>query len=760
MKGLRFDDRQAAMRAIQPGDSAHSRLIAMATGVGGKFMPPTGPRLSADEVALLRAWIDRGAPWPDATAKPGLWSLQPIGNPPPPAVHNRAWPINPIDNFVLARLESEGIEPSPAADRATFIRRVTLDLTGLPPTPQELENFLADRRPDAYERLVDRLLDSPHYGEKWARYWLDLAHYADSDGYEKDLERPWAWRYRQWVIDAFNRDMPYDQFAIEQIAGDELPHATVEQKVATGFFRQTLTNREAGVDRREARFEQLVDRTGTFATVWLGMTVRCAQCHDHKYDPIKQKDFYQILAYFNRAREADIDAPVPGEIGPYLAAKPEYDRNRAGVLKEFDIPALQKEWESRMLRAMDDPGKNLDWDFAVTSFRAMVDHGERIMRTPLAERGERLEWRLTGYFVRNSGPDFSKQKETVQKLRTARTKLDALEKAFPGVTQAYALEDDPVPPATHIAERGDYRREGAAVEPGTPSFLQSARASTRLELARWLTSPDNPLVARVALNRLWQEMFGRGIAATSDDFGTQGERPSHPGLLDYLAGDFRDRGWSVKRTLRQIALSATYRQSSSVRPELESKDPGNLLLARQSRIRLPAELIRDEALAASGLLDPEIGGRSFKPPQPAGVAELSYRNNVKYQETTGPQRYRRGLYIHYQRTAPHPFLTNFDEPDSDLPCTRRRASDTALQSLNLLNDPVFFEAAGALAFRVQQEAPGPGFDDRLNYAFALCLGRKPTAREKDRLSTYFHQQQDWTGVSRVLLNLDEFVTRE
>jgi Protein of unknown function (DUF1553). len=337
---------------------------------------------------------------------------------------------------------------------------------------------------------------------------------------------------------------------------------------------------------------------------------------------------------------------------------------------------------------------------------------------------------------------FSKQKEVASKLKEARSKLDALAKSFPGVTQAYALEDDPQPPVTHIALRGDYRREGAEVEPGTPSFLPPARAMTRLELAKWLVSPENPLVARVAVNRLWQEMFGRGIVGTSDDFGTQGERPSHPELLDYLAGDFRDHGWSVKRMLRQIALSATYRQSSNARPDLESKDPANILLARQSRIRLTAELIRDEALTASGLLDPEIGGRSIKPPQPPGVSELTYgKNNAKWQESTGPQRYRRGLYIHYQRTSPYPFLANFDEPDSNLSCTRRRASDTALQSLNLLNDPVFFEAAGAMAWRIQQEAPGSGFEDRLNYAFELCLARKPTASERDRMSTYFHQSR-------------------
>ena len=308
MKNLRLDDRQTAMRAIQPGDSAHSRLIDMVTGKGGKFMPPSGPHLTDAEIATLRAWIDGGAKWP-GTAPVGLWSLQPI---------RRPAGVQGVDEFILARLKKEGVKPSPPADRATLIRRVSLDLTGLPPTPQEVDEFLNDRRPDAYARVVDRLLASPHYGEKWARYWLDLAHYADSDGYEKDLERPWAWRYRQWVIDALNRDMPYDEFTIEQIAGDELPGATVEQKVATGFFRQTLTNREAGVDQRETRFEQLVDRTGTFATVWLGLTVRCAQCHDHKYDPIKQKDFYQILAYFNRAMETNIDAPMPGELDPYL----------------------------------------------------------------------------------------------------------------------------------------------------------------------------------------------------------------------------------------------------------------------------------------------------------------------------------------------------------------------------------------------------------------------------------------------------------
>src|SRR5260221_611952 len=509
-KGLGLADGQAAMRVIASGDSAHSPLIAMVTGAGGKVMPPSGSRLSKSEVALLRAWVDQGAPWPDSAAKPGLWSLQPIAHPAPPAVQNAAWPVNVIDRFVLARLEAEKMSPAASADRATLLRLVSVDLTGLPPAPDEVRGFLADNRPDAYERLVDRLLASPHYGEKWARYWLDLAHYADSDGYEKDLERPWAWRDRKRGIDALNRDLPYDRFAIDQIAGDELSDASVEQKVATGFFRQTLTNREGGVDRKEARFEELIDRTGTFGTVWLGMTIRCAQCHDHKYDPIKQKDFYQILAYFDRELEADIDAPLPGELQPYRYAKPEYDRKRAELLNESDVATLQNEWETGMRAAMDNPGKKLDWDFAVTAFRASFEHADRIMRKPAAERTEREQHRLTNYFLASSGPVFSKQKETSEKLKAVRVKLQALDKALPVVTQAYAMENDPKAPATHIALRGDYRRDGAEVEPAPPSFLPPGPAKTRLELAKWLVSTANPLTARVAVNRLWQEMFGRG----------------------------------------------------------------------------------------------------------------------------------------------------------------------------------------------------------------------------------------------------------
>lgn len=759
--GLRLDSRAAALRVIKPGDSAASRIFTMVSGAGPKVMPPVGDRLTPQQVSLLKTWIDQGAKWPESLDTTH-WSFRPIQHPEPPAVHDRAWPANAIDRFILARLESEQIAPSPLADLATLLRRVSLDVTGLPPTLEETAAFLNDKRPDAYERVVDRLLDSPHYGEKWARYWLDLAHYADSDGYEKDLVRPFAWRYRQWVIGALNHDMPFDEFAVEQIAGDELANASTEQKVATGFYRNTLTNREAGVDRAEARFEQLIDRTGTTGTVWLGLTVRCAQCHDHKYDPIKHKDFYQIFAYFNNADEADIDAALPGELGPYLAALPDYQKNCASLLAEYEIPKLQPVWEANIRKAMDEPGKVLDWDFAVTAIRASLDHAEKIIRLAPEQRTARQHKALTDYFVRNYGPDIEKDAAVSAKLKDARKKLDALDESFPALTQAQAIEDNPQPSATHIHLRGDYKQNGAEVYPDTPGFLPHLPPGvkpTRLSLAQWIVSPENPLTARVAVNRMWQELFGRGLVATSDDFGTQGDRPSHPALLDWLATEFHQRGWSQKQMLKLILMSSAYRQSSRARPDLESRDPENIYLARQSRLRLSGELIRDQALAVSGLLNPVIGGKSVRPPQPAGVAELGYANSVKWKESTGADRYRRGLYIHYQRTTPYPFLANFDEPDSSLTCTRRRASNTPLQSLNLLNDPVFYEAARALAWRVENETHG-SFEDRLNYAFELCLNRKPTPKEKDRLATYFHVQPDWVGLSRVILNLDEFITRE
>ncbi len=803
MNGLRLDDRESALKGgnsgpvIVPGDSAASKLIIRITSSQKGFaMPPVGAPLAAAEVANLRKWIDDGAKWP-AAEKPAPtggalathWSFLPVKRPPAPDVRDRAWVRNPIDGFVLSRLEAENIVPSPEADRRKLLRRVSLDLTGLPPTPQELAAFLADNRPDAYERAVDRLLASPHYGEKWARQWLDLAHYADSDGYEKDRTRPWAWRYRQWVIEALNRDMPFDEFTIDQLAGDLLPHSTVDEIAGTGFLRNTLTNREAGVDRKEARFEQIINRTNTVATTWLGLTMGCAQCHNHKFDPISQKDYYAMFAFFDNAEEQNIDAPLAGEVGPYLAALPAYRSKREAILGKYKVRELADTWETRLRKAYIEQGKDLEWDFSVTEFRAGYDRADKALKEDRTKRPRREKDRIIDFFLGSIGPDFSKDKALADSLKEARKELNELAAELPQYSQAPAMETDASIPPTRLHIGGDYGNTGDVVQPDTPSVLPplDAKMHDRLALARWLVSRKNPLTARVAVNRLWQELFGTGIVRTSEDFGSQGETPSHPELLDCLASEFMDRGWSTKQMLRLVVTSATYRQSSDTRKELESRDPENRLLARQSRMRLPAELVRDAALSASGLLDPEIGGKSVRPPQPAGVAELGYANSVKWVETSGKERYRRGLYIHYQRTTPYPLLSNFDAPDSNTTCSRRRRSNTPLQALNLLNDPVFFEAAEALAVRVLREEAGADFPNKLDHAFELCLGRPPKAHERERLSHYFDAEKAayqadaksaegmlhvaienipageraaWVAVARVLLNLDEFITRE
>ena len=816
MSGLRLDQKQSALQVIQPGNSAASLLIHMVAGTGKKVMPPIGARLTAKEIGLLRAWIDQGVDWPAepaaATANAGgagstLWSLQPIRRPDPPAVSDHAWPRNPIDNFILAKLESEGIAPSPEASKPTLIRRLSLDIVGLPPTPEEVTAFLDDNRPDAYERLVDRLLASPHYGEKWGRYWLDLARYADSDGYEKDRSRPWAWRYRQWVIEALNRDMPYDQFTIEQLAGDLLPNRTTDMLVATGFNRNTLTNREGGTDPEQFRDEQVLDRAATLGTVWLGLTVGCAQCHNHKYDPISQKEFYQLTAFFNTQEEVNIPAPLPGELGPYLEARPAYERKRRELLDEYKIPENEADWENKLRYAEQHPTEHDDWIFAYGEFTHNIDNGKKVLFMAPEKRSEVQQTALTDYFLSSCGNLYPKAHCEELKLSEVRQKLNQLNATLPPLSYAPVLLESDTPPKTYIHIKGDWRDHGAEVHPGMLAVLPPFPAGepvTRLTLARWLVSPENPLTARVAVNRIWQELFGRGIVNTSDDFGTMGDRPSHPELLDWLATEFEGAGgpspWSMKRMVRTIVTSAAYRQSSKARPELEQSDPDNTLVARQKRLRLPAELVRDEALYAADLLDLRIGGRSVKPPQPKGVAELSYANSVKWVESTGADRYRRGLYIHFQRTTPYPQLTNFDAPNSNLSCTRRERTNTPLQALNLLNDPVFLEAAQGLALRVLREGPGgvpgspggpeagsTGFRDRLNYAFEVTLGRTPNARETERLGTFFDEtmkslrdhpqtvadmfpnrlegvpQLDaaaWVELSRVLLNLDEFITRE
>jgi hypothetical protein len=792
MSGLRLDQKDAALKGgasgsdILPGKSAESRLIRLVAGLEKKVMPPVGARLTAEEIGLLRAWIDQGVDW---SSKVPHWSFQKIQRPPVPAVRERGWPRNAVDNFILARLEREGIAPSPEAGKLTLLRRVSLDLTGLPPTPGEVREYLSDNRPDAYERLVDRLLDSPHYGEKWARYWLDLARYADSDGYEKDRSRPWAWRYRHWVIDALNRDMPFDEFTVEQLAGDLLPNHNVDTLVATGFNRNTLTNREGGTDPEQFRDEQVLDRAATMGTVWMGLTVGCAQCHNHKYDPISQKEFYQLTAFFNTQEEVNIQAPLAGELGPYLAARPDYDRRRRDLLQEYKIPEALADYESKLRESALHPGHHEDWDFAYGEFTHTVDNARKVLFLDPAKRSEVQQTAILDVFLGSCGNLYPKEHCDELKVREVRAKLNELNAKLPQISYAPVLLRNDTPPKTYIHVKGDWRDRGAEVEPGTLAVLPPLPAGerpTRLALARWLVSPDHPLTSRVTVNRIWQEAFGRGIVFTSEDFGTQGDRPTHPELLDWLASEFIERGWSTKQMVRLLVTSSTYRQSSHARPELTEKDPGNTLLARQSRLRLPAELIRDEALFASGLLDLRVGGRSVKPPQPKGVAELSYAGSVKWEESTGPDRYRRGLYIHFQRTVPYPQLMNFDEPAAGLACTRRERTNTPLQALNLMNDPVFFEAAQALAFRILRESTG-AFRDRLHFAYAVTLGREPSAREAERMGRYFDdasrglqanpetvaalfpnrlegvpqaEAAAWVELSRVLLNLDEFISKD
>ncbi|MBA3974847.1 MAG: hypothetical protein C0504_11595 [Candidatus Solibacter sp.] len=792
--GLRFDDPAAALEGgysgpvIVPGNSAASKLIHRVTSdKDGVRMPPAGPALSAAEIATLKSWIDSGADWPrtsaakPAASKQTLWSFQPITQPDPPTPKNAAWTRNPIDNFILARLEKESIAPSPEAPKTTLIRRLAFDLTGLPPTPAEVAAFLADSSPDAYDRLVDRLLASPHYGEQRARAWLDQARYGDSDGLEKDRTRPWHWRWRDWVINAYNTGMPFDRFTVEQLAGDLLDHPRPDQLIATGFHRNTLTNREGGADPEESRFEQLVNRTNTTSTVWLGLTVGCAQCHDHKFDPISQKDYYALYAFFNNSSERDIDAPLPGETGPWMRARPAYLAERARLMDLYAVPRLQLEWEASVLQAMNNPGADLDWDFIVANSRPMFDRFEEVISTPSASRSASDRERLMYWFISNTGPDKNRNQEALAGLRDFRKRLAELDAKQPRLAQAPIMVESPHPPKTRLAVRGDFRAKGIEVLPAALASLPplpEGAPRNRLTFARWLVSNDNPLTARVTVNRLWQEMFGRGLVLTSEDFGTQGAPPTHPELLDWLASNFRDNGWSVKQTLRLIVTSATYRQSSNSRPGLLEKDPENTLLARQSRIRLQAEQIRDAALSAAGLLNDAIGGPSVRPPQPKGIAELGYAGSVKWNDDEGPSRYRRGLYIHFQRTTPYPMLMNFDAPDSNVACSRRRRSNSPLQALNLLNDPVFFEAAQALALRLSHQ---PDSARRFDDAFLLALGRTPSAAERARLAALLDSsatalsanaqaaadllpvnpnEAAWVNVARVLLNLDEFITRE
>ena len=735
------------------------------------------------------------------------WSFQPITRSASPAVRdNDGWSRNPIDSYVLEQLQKNDRQPSPTASHETSIRRVTLDLIGLPPALPDFDEFIADERPDAFERVVDRLLASPHYGERWARPWLDLCHYGDTDGHLTDQLRPVAWRYRDWVINALNANLPFDEFTISQLAGDlvkgnsrKVPPATDDPILGTGLLRQTLSNREGGADLEEYRVEQIVDRTAMVGTIWLGLTVGCARCHDHKYDPLTQKEFFQLYSFFDQADEINIDAPLPSEREAYLQTRPEYNRQRRDLIEPYrtGLTTLQKAWEAKVLHARAHPGEDHVWDRQWELLGLIWGgglgegqlEGTEIVKLGWENRTPRQQDDLLDYFLERGSVTDEKQFAGL-KLGELRNQLVALKKQFRlgMATRAPVMMTSQTPRQTYLHERGEFRSPGPNVEPALPDWLiASHQASSgalretkniaqnppsRLGLAHWLVSGDHPLTARVTVNRMWQEFFGKGIVATPDDFGARGARPTHPKLLDWLAAQFSDSGWNVKAMHRKIVCSATYRQSSRPRPDLIERDPGNSLLARQSSLRVPAETVRDSILAVSGVLSIGIGGPGVYPAQDERVTMEAFGSNT-WATSKGADQYRRSIYTFIQRTSPFAQSITFDAPSPQRLCARRDRSNTPMQALTLLNDPAIQQISQAFAESLS--LPEAHSDrERISMAFRRCLTRSATNDELDRLEKYVERQRaasrdsaqttsghsEWADLASVLINLHEFIVRD
>ena len=978
--GLRLDAARLAISggdqgpAIIPGKGSDSLLVKVLRGEGDtSAMPYEKPPLDKKTIGLISRWIDQGAKYPadepvaqTPRRKSDHWSFQPIKSPLPPTPKQAAWVRNGIDAFILSRLEREGLTPSPEASRGTLIRRLHLDLLGTLPSADDVQAFLADTSPNAYEKLVDRILASPQYGERWGRHWLDIARYADSDGFTIDKARK-IWKYRDWVIDAFNRDLPFDRFAIEQTAGDLLPTPTLSQLVATGFHRNTLINQEGGTNDEQFRVEAVVDRVNTTGGVFLGLTLGCAQCHTHKYDPISQRDFYRLYAIFNSCEDnndANRSAPLISVPTSNQTSRQELLKEELAAaqvpLKAYDKQLLQRQraWEKQVamgvdpkwttvkpthwttaegavLTRLDDnslfvdfsippndtytvtaivpdgnisafriealtheglpkkgPGRASNGNFVLSEVNAFIspltdpesakqhatdpttishalaDHSQSgypaahaidgnkktgwainvtsgslnvdrqaiflLKETASFPQGARLTVKmlqnnsaknyLLGRFrlsvtssptqalsvpgpirkIAQKAPDQRSPEEATliqnafkesdtgraplaKRVTELSKQLDDLNNSIP---TTMILRELSQPRESHIQIRGNFLEKGARVTPGVPEVLPPLTVTkglgNRLDLAKWLVADDNPLTARVTVNRFWQRFFGLGIVETENDFGTQGIAPEHPELLDWLASEFVRIGWGTKAIHRLIVTSSTYRQDSRIRPELLAKDPRNKLLARQSRIRLEAETIRDISLSASRLLTHQLGGPGVYPPQPAGIYALT-QNKKSWPESQGAARYRRGLYIYFWRSSPYPFLPTFDAPDATTSCTQRSRSNTPLQALTLANDRVFLEMSQGVAERILSLGTSDD-ESRIRHAFTLCLSRKPTDRELEALTEFVHQQREhfraaekdakllapthipagattadaaaWTATARVLLNLDEFITRE
>jgi hypothetical protein len=920
--------------AIVAGDSLKSGVMQRVTSDDPDVqMPPKdfGKPLNETQIALLKKWIDGGANF----AK--HWSFEPIQRPKLPAIKVSSLLRNPIDHFVVDELGRRQISPSPEADRHTLIRRVYLDLLGLPPSIEDVDRFMADARDDAFKKLLDQVLESPHFGERWGRHWLDQARYADSHGYTNDNERS-MWPYRDWVINAFNRDLPFDQFTIEQLAGDLLDEPTLSQRVATGFHRNTLINSEGGTKADQFRDEQVKDRIDTTGLVWMGLTVGCAKCHTHKFDPITQHEYYQLYAFFNSTTDANsetpkLDVPSPEQterIEQLTALQADLKKQ---IAEDSDRATRQTAWEQQVLAdaKLDEGGTADPYGWQILELSAKSQQGSELElledKSVLVVKGNgdnpdeyhcvtfdkfenvrsvRLEvlthdslpkkgpgragngnfvlsefWFRTGdgrelrfgtAGAEHSQPDYpvanaidgkddtgwaingapegsmnrnrtawfvlpkalevgddsltfklqfhqkgygigrfrisvsdkewidnpgavelaplvviaasDRSKEQAQKLELAFLKQDpilgplntSLEKAAKdlaavkrSIPTTMVLQELEKPRQTYLQVRGEFLRTSDELDPEVPAVLPALHRSTnqasRLDFAKWLVSADHPLTARVRVNRIWMRLFGRGLVQTENDFGTQGTLPSHPELLDWLAAEFRDEGWSTKKLLKLIMSSATYRQSSAARPELAVVDSGNLLLARQNRIRVEAEIVRDLALSISGQLAPTIGGPGVYPPQEAGIYAFTQRAK-NWKTSSGDDRYRRGMYTYFYRSAPYPMLETFDVPTFNATCTKRDRSNTPLQSLTIANSEAMFELATALGARIASHAA----DDpaRVDFAFRNCFARPPTDHEASVLKTYLEQsrkrfddeQKAWTAVARLLMNLDEFITRE
>jgi hypothetical protein len=903
--GLRLDIAEDAVktlksgsRAIVPGKTKESELVARIFADGKERMPPVKSALHLKErdKQLLQRWIDEGAEYQRH------WAFVAAKRPAVPTPKAKNWVRNPIDNFVLARLEKDGLQPSPEADRYTLARRLAIDLTGLPPKPEAVERFVNDQSADAYEKFVDEMLISPAYGERWAAVWLDLARYADSNGYAEDTPR-YIWRFRDWVIEAINANMPYDQFTIEQLGGDLLPNPTKNQIIATAFHRNTLTNTEGGTNREEFRVAAVVDRVNTTMQVWMGLTMACAQCHDHKYDPLKQEEYYRLFAIFNQTEDADQsdNRPLLTELTPQheqqikdlkdeiaKLEKTVAEQKAAAGANDPALPKREGALPTRHVR-IELLGKGVVLHLAEvqvfvgeenvarkgkasqisTAFNGPAElaidgntngeyfEGKSVSHTATADNpwwevdlgkaqtidkvvvwnrtdggtGERLNnWRIVALdeqrkpvWVKsfNQPPkpsvsvalpktaetlDAAAKTELVKYLKgdtaakptAEQKKLDELKKQLAGIkgTTTPIMKELPEKQQrrTNILIRGNFLDKGNEVKPGvpgifppiTPGASPSASASpNRLDLAKWVVSAENPLTARVTVNRYWEQIFGLGLVETPEDWGIRGKPPTHPELLDWLAIDFVERGWDVKKLLKLIVTSATYRQSSRVSPQQLERDPDNRLLARGPRFRNSAEVIRDHALAVSGLISPKIGGPPARPARPKLQLRAAFGGNTDWEASPGDDKYRRGLYTEWRRTTPYPSMVTFDAPGRSVCAVNRPRTNTPLQALVTLNDPCYVEAAQALARRIAKEG-GVTVENKVQYAFRLCLTRPAQEKEAQRLVALFQEARErfsknpkealamateplgplpaglepaelaaWTVVGNVLLNLDE-----